>query len=117
MKASLTLGLQWLVLLVTAIHMWPTCVITGLVLVMFGNRPLLIERGIFDSDGTPVRYQTFSLQFSPGREHQWLVDFIRQYNFEGLPAIYSGLRGWVSPAAVGRICWLPAWRKCIERWP
>lgn len=117
MKSRLKFELQWLVLFCAAIYLLPICLLTGLVLALFGSRPLLVERGTFDLDGTPVRYQVFSLRFPSGREPKWLADFIRQYRLDWLPAITSGLRGWLSPAAVGRLCWVPVWRKCFERWP
>ena len=116
MKARLKFGLQWLMLLGLAYFLLPVCLFTGLVLAMFGSRPLLIERGTFDSDGTPVRYQVFSLRFPPGREPGWLTEFIRQHNLDWLPSLTSGLRGWLSPTSVGRI-WSPLLRRGFERWP
>jgi hypothetical protein len=117
MKARLTDGVQWLALVGLAVYLLPIALLTGPVLTLFGSRPLLVERGTFDVDGTPVRYQVFSLQFSPGRELMWLPDFIRQHHLDWLPAIGSGLRGWLSPVAVIRMVCLPVWQKCLERWP
>lgn len=116
MKARLKFGCQWLGLIGLAYFLLPVGLCTGLVLTLFGSRPLLIERGTFDSDGTPVRYQIFSLRFPARREPKWLTGFICQYRFDWLPSLTSGLRGWLSPAAVGKL-WSPWLRSGFERWP
>ncbi|NBV23453.1 MAG: hypothetical protein EBS05_16230 [Proteobacteria bacterium] len=116
MKARLIFGCQWLVLLLLCVFLVPYGLLTGLVLHIFGSRPLLTERGGFDLDGTPVRYQVFSLQFPSGRQPKWLTRFVCRYTLDLLPLLTSGLRGWLSPTAVGRLWWsLP--RRGFERWP
>ena len=114
MKSRLKFGLQWLVLFYISVSLLPMCLLTGLVLALFGSRPLLVERGTYDLDGTPVRYQVFSLRFPSGREPRWLTDFIRQYTLDWFPSLTSGLRGWLSPAAVGRL-FLPMWNRFLDQ--
>ena len=92
-------------LLLLCVFLGPHGLLTGFVLHIFGSSPLLTERGGFDLDGTPVHYQVFSLQFPPGREPKWLTRFVCRYALDLLPLITSGLRGWLSPAAVGRLWW------------
>jgi len=109
MTSSLTSGLQWLGLLSFTILFAPTCLAVGCLLASFGSRPLLEERGAFDLDGTPVRYEVFSLSRS-SNQPKWLVTFIRRYNLDLLPSLASGERGRLSPAAVARL-----WREDLAR--
>lgn len=109
MKARLVFGLQWLGLLCLCLTILPVWLFVVVVLGLHGSRPLLSERGTFDMDGTPVRYQVFSLQFAPLQESPGLVNLLRLYGLDLLPALGSGLRGWLSPNAVARL-WFPAGR-------
>lgn len=112
MKAKLKTALQWLFLVVVWIFMLPSCLLTGAALAALGSKPLIEERGTFDFDGTPVRYQVFSLKFPERSRSTWIVDFARLYSLQLLPSLFSGLRGWLSPAAVARL-WLTVWQRGV----
>lgn len=107
MKVRFLFGLQWLALLCLSLAILPVWLLVGVILGLRGSRPLFSERGTFDLDGTPVRYQVFSLEFRPGQESPWLINFLNLYGLDLLPSLGSGLRGWLSPKAVARL-WFPA---------
>jgi hypothetical protein len=114
-KAKLTTAFQWLLLVIVLVHIWPVCLFTGLMLAALGSRPLLSERGAFDCDGTPVRYQVFSLEFPQRGQSFWFAEFARRHSLDLTPSLLSGVRGWLSPAAVGRL-WLPIWQRGLGQW-
>lgn len=102
--------INWLLLAFVCVFMSPTTLLVALALSAAGSRPLLTERETFDSNGVPVRYQVFSLQFSPEASRDWLTSFLTRHFLNLLPSLFSGLRGWLPPEAVWRL-WQPVWER------